>query len=360
MNSLRVAIALATLLCLHTEAFAECAGRGAIGYLCGVHRAEDLVAIPGTSWIVASGLRHETEPGALVLIDRAKKASTVLFPNDSIKNKHDARAFPGCPGSLPNESFSAHGLNVRRGAAGVHALYVINHGKREAVEAFELDVSKTAPVLAWKGCVLLPDGTVGNGVAPLAGGGIAVTLMAVPQYFAEPGAAARQEAWIEKFKAVQLTGHAARWTADEGWKMVPGTEGSGPNGLEASTDGQWLWVANWANKEVVRVALREGASRSVLKLDFMPDNLRWGDDGQLWVMGATGMPASYFACWAKPGCKNDYAIVKIDPTSRTSTRVPHPNTLPEFGEATTALKVGPEVWIGSNVGDRVAYMRLSN
>ena len=214
MNSLRVAIALATLLCLHSQAFAECAGQGAIGYLCGVHRAEDLVAIPETSWIVASGLRHGTEPGALVLIDRAKKASTVLFPSDSIKNQHDARAFPGCSDSLPNESFSAHGLNVRRGAGGVNTLYVINHGKREAVEAFELDISKTVPVLAWKGCVLLPDGTVGNGVAPLAGGGIAVTLMAVPQYFAEPGAATRQEAWIEKFKAVQLTGHAARWTAD--------------------------------------------------------------------------------------------------------------------------------------------------
>jgi sugar lactone lactonase YvrE len=182
--------------------------------------------------------------------------------------------------------------------------------------------------------------------------------MAAPEYFG-PGESTRMEAWNAKFKAAQTTGYAARWNAHEGWQKVPGTEASGPNGIEASADGRWLWIANWANKEIVRVALRGDAPRSALKVDFMPDNLRWGDDGKLWAAGATGTPTSYFECWAKPGCKNDYAIVNIDPASLQLVRVPHPNTLRAFGEATTALKAGPEVWIASTPSDRIGYMRLA-
>jgi hypothetical protein len=360
MNYFRIVISFVVLLSVHLEADAECTAEGPVGYLCGVRRAEDMVAIPQTQWIVASGLSQGSEPGALFLIDRLQKTSTALFPSNSIQSEHDSRAYPGCPEPVSAQSFSAHGLNLRRGGKGVHALYVVNHGKREAVEAFELDVSRGVPALVWKGCVLLPDGTIGNAVSPLEDGGIAVTLTAVPQYFDDPRSASRPEAWTAKAVAAQLTGHVARWAPDHGWTMVPGTAASIPNGVETSADGRWLWVANWAEGKVVRVPLRGGLSPSVLKLDFLPDNLRWGDDGQLWVTGATGTPASYFECWSKPGCKNDYAIVKIDPTSLAVVRVPHPNTLREFGDATTALKVESEVWLGAYPSDRIGYMRLEN
>ncbi len=359
MNTLRILIALTMLVGWRSEATSE-STTGSMGYVGGVNSAEDIVAVPDSRWIVTSGLSHDKKTGALFLIDREKKTSSVLFSGGSIENKHDARAYPGCPNETPDASFSAHGINLRRGKARVHTLYVINHGTREAVEVFELNASTSAPALAWLGCTLLPEGAVGNAVTPLAEGSIAATLMAMPEYFAQPGASKRYEAWVEKFNTRQLTGYAARWTASDGWKKVPGTEGSCPNGIEASKDSRWLWVANWASKEVVRVSLAGSAPRSVMKMNFMPDNLRWGDDGQLWVGGGTGSTAGYFKCGATPGCRNDYEIVKIDPSSLKTTSVPHPDTLSAFGDATTALRIGPEVWIASNVGTRVAYMKLEH
>ena len=39
----------------------------------------------------------------------------------------------------------------------------------------------------------------------------------------------------------------------------------------------------------------------MLKMDFMPDNLRWGDDGQLWVIGATGSTSQLLRLLGKAG-----------------------------------------------------------
>jgi hypothetical protein len=358
MSLVHVLTVLVMLLGVQYEAVADCAATGAAGYVCGVRRAEDAVAVPNTPWIVTSGLSEGSESGALFLIDRARKTATVLFPDEAVRNRHDAHAYPGCPGSVPDQSFSAHGINLRRGPDRVHTLYVINHSAREAVEVFELDVSGGAPMLAWKGCVLLPNGSVGNAVAPLPEGGFAVTLTVVPQYFAEPGAAKNQAAWGAKFIAAEPTGYVVRWAAKQGWTVVRDTEASGPNGAEISADGRWLWVANWADKQVVRVALRDDTPRVIFKMDFMPDNVRWGDDGQLWVAGAAGTPAGYFDCRSRPGCKGEYAIARIDPGALTAVSVPHPPTLPAFGDATTALKIGAELWLAAYPGDRVAYVRL--
>jgi len=360
MSAFRRVMTVAALMLSITGAFADCSGRNPIGYLCGIHGAEDIAAIPNSKWIVTSGLSQGDQPGGLSLIDRNRKTSTTLFPDSSIKFDYDSDTYPGCPGPVEISTFSAHGLNLRTGVKGALTLYVINHGSREAVEVFKLEAIRAIPVLSWIGCIVLPDDSMGNAVVPLPGRGIAVTLMTAPEYFSEPGGAMRQELWLEKLRAAKATGYAAQWSANEGWKRIPGTEASGPNGIEVSNDGRWLWVANWANREVVRILLQEDGSRSVLKLNFMPDNLRWGDDGGLWVTGAIGTPRGYFDCWAKPGCKNDFPIIRIDPNSLTLERIPHPNTLPEFGEATTALKVGREVWIAAYPSDRVGYLRLDN
>ena len=362
-RSLQVPVLVfAALVCTRgLAAGSDCDGGAAIGYLCGVAGAEDLVALPGTPWIVTSGLAHGDQPGGLLLIDRAAKSVAELLPRDTFASRPDTRSFPGCPGPFERSRFSAHGLNLRAASDGGPAtLYVINHGEREAVEVFELDASSPRPHLTWIGCVPAPAHSSANGVAPLPGGGLAVTLMTAPEYFSEPSDAMRQEAWIPKFEAAEITGHVARWTPGGGWQKLAGTEASVPNGIEASADGRWLWVAHWAERRVVRVPLWAGGPTSELALDFMPDNVRWGDDGQLWVTGATGSPADYFACWAEPGCKNDYALTRIDPRSLTQTRVPHPPTLPVFGEATTALKAGAEVWIAAYPSDRLAYLPFAD
>jgi hypothetical protein len=329
-----------------------------IGYVTGVRSPEDLVGIPNSPWIITSGLAEGQRAGSLFLIDRRTKTASDLL-RGNVPLKQNSSFYPGCPGPLNKAVISAHGIALRKEAGGRHILYVLNHGGREAIEVFQVDASRQRPSLTWVGCILLPENTVGNGVAPLPGGGIVVTHMAVPRYFATPQAAKSPEAWTEKFTAGALTGYAATWTAASGWKEVPGTEGSGPNGIEVSPDGKWIWVANWPVREVVRVLARPqqgNPRRSIVKLDFLPDNLRWGDDGWLWVAGAAGTPSDFFACTSKPGCRGDYGIARINPATLKVQMVPHPKPSSTFGDATTAAKLGNAIWLGAVAGERVAYL----
>jgi hypothetical protein len=333
------------------------AGQRQVGYVSGVRSPEDLVGIPNSPWIIVSGLAEGERAGSLFLIDRRTKTASDLLEN--VPSRADRAAYPGCPGPLNKAVISAHGIGLRKGQSGKHILYVLNHGGREAIEVFQIDAARRRPALAWVGCIPLPENVVGNAVAPMRGGGIVVTHMAVPRYFATPQAAKSAEAWVAKFTAGQLTGYAATWTVGTGWNEVPGTEGSGPNGIAVSPDGKWIWVANWPVREVIRVLARPergNSRRSVLKLDFLPDNLRWGDDGWLWVAGAAGTPSEFFACTSKPGCRGDYRIARIDPVTLRVQAVPHPRTLPGFGDATTAAKLGDSIWLGAVGGERVAYL----
>ena len=334
------------------------APRQQVGYVTGVRSPEDLVGIPNSPWIITSGLAEGERAGSLFLIDRGTRTASDLL-RGPVPMREDRSSYPGCPGPLNKAVISAHGIGLRKGQGGRHILYVLNHGGREAIEIFQVDASRQRPSLAWLGCIPLPENTVGNGVAPLPGGGIVVTHMAVPRYFATPQAAKSPEAWTEKFTAAALTGYAATWIAGSGWKEVRGTEGSGPNGIEVSADGKWIWVANWPAREIVRVLARPGRGeprRRVVKVDFLPDNLRWGDDGWLWVAGAAGTPAAFFACTSKPGCRGDYRIARINPATLTVQMVPHPAPSPGFSNATTAAKLGDTIWLGAVAGERVAYL----
>ena len=135
------------------------------GYVTGVRSAEDLVGIPDTSWLFTSGLAEGERPGSLFLIDRGARTASDLLQGD-VPSREDRATYPGCPGPVNKAVISAHGIALRKGTNGKHLLYVMNHGGREAIEVFEVDASGQKPSLAWLGCIPLPDGVLGNGVAP--------------------------------------------------------------------------------------------------------------------------------------------------------------------------------------------------
>ena len=347
------------IVCLFSAALAACLGGEArTGYVTGAINAEDLVPIPGTRWIITSGL---DEPGKLAgrlsLIDREAKAARPLFLGDSPIISDAREGDPECLGALQPGQFGAHGIGLRITAPGKGTLYAVNHTGREAIELFALDWSGKDPVAVWTGCIPLPPRVLSNGVAPLPGARIAVTHMNAPEYFTGPNGRDHPEAWIPKFVAGETTGYAATWGPGEGWRKVAGSEGSVPNGIEVSPDGRYIYVNIWRNSEVRRVPLAGGAVQRV-RLAFMPDNLHWGDDGKLWTAGAYGPAKDYFACAAKPGCHNDYRIASIDPATMRASELPHTDIRPTFGDATAALRVGSEVWIGSNPTEQVAWLKL--
>ncbi len=339
---------------------------GAVGYVSGVRGPEDLLALPNTHWIVVSGLKQKATGGKLFLVDSISKTARAFFPDAGFNVNPQRDNFPACPGPVNADNFSAHGMNISTQANNITRLYVVNHGSREAVEVFEINTAEAEPVISWVGCVPLPEGTMGNAVTSIPGGGLAVTLFIANDYFAGGDALNDRKLWLQHLMQNRPTGHVARWSVDEGWQQLAGTAASGPNGIEASADGQWLWVANWGARNILRIPLlkmgeqqqKDDREPEELSLDFMPDNLRWGDDGQLWVAGAVGTPQSYWGCVSRPDCSTEYAIAKVDPSTDIVSVLAHPDTSPQFSHATTAVKVRGIIWVGANPSDRVAYFPL--
>ena len=107
---------------------------------------------------------------------------------------------------------------------------------------------RKTPKVHWKGCLILPGRAVGNSVAPLPDGGIVVTVSNLAD-----------DTQVEKeFETGQVTGYVLEWHAKDGWTQLPESEGSFPNGIEVSPDGNWLYVTNSGTQDIVRLSRGAG------------------------------------------------------------------------------------------------------
>ena len=135
----------------------SCEPVGNIRFVCGQDGPEDLVAVPGTPWLVASAYGTT---GGLFAINTKEASSTRLFPSATATERLDRQNYDSCPGPLRGEDrehFRTHGLYLKEGRRGVHTLYAVHHGGRESVEMFELDTRKVPFGVTWTGCVVAPD-----------------------------------------------------------------------------------------------------------------------------------------------------------------------------------------------------------
>ena len=198
----------------------------------------------------------------------------------------------------------------------------MNHGGRESIEVFDLDLKGNAPTLVWRGCALTPDNLSGNSVAPLPSNGFAVTSFGVrndPQSIAKIGAG-------------QPSGFVAEWSPATGWSELPGTVFSGDNGIVASNDGATLFIAGWGDQKVHIVSRGKGAPthREVALNGFHPDNIRFGPNGSLIVAGQVGTVTDILARLKIPICTAGTKVVRVDPkTLEMKTLVDEPGNVPE-------------------------------
>ena len=325
---------------------ADCSPRGVVTFICGVISPEDLVPVPGTDWVVVSGYEGG---GALHLVSTRTHATTQVFPTAQPRTRLDARMYAACPGPLDpaeKEKFSAHGLNVRAGPNGVHTLYMVHHGFRESIEVFEVDARPTTPTFTWVGCIPAPDFAAFNSVAPLPDGGIVATN---PWRRTLTDARARG-------MAGSPSGEVVEWHAASGWTIVPGSESAGPNGVEVSTDGRWLYVTLWPISKVMRLSRGQTpVQKELIEVSFRPDNIRWQADGSLLTGGHFApTPEQVMPCLRKRCDGVAARVARIDPRTLTAREIlSYPSDDVFFG-GTAALQVGKEIWIGSVTGDRVA------
>lgn len=332
----------------------ECAPSWQYGFVCGLQNPEDLVLVPDTKWIIASGLAPDA---GLYLVDSRRKTWAELYPATAPRAQQDMATYGSCPGSPDPNSFVTHGLNLRPGTDGHSTLYVVGHGGREAIEVFDVNANGEMPVLTWLGCILTPDSMEANSVASLRDGSLLATI---PLHTGIS---------ISEALAGKPTGGVYAWSpGNAGFSLVQGTELPYANGIEVSADGKEFYVVSsglftvdaYSNSNPARLL------RSSKPFAFVPDNLHMGSDGRLLTAGLNivdpvcgDVPqSSEFDLGKFAGCPRPFTVLAIDPQSMQGKVLATAPANRRFSNVTMGLIVGDELWIGTFAGDRIGYRSL--
>ncbi|MGE3462827.1 MAG: hypothetical protein AB7I04_13010 [Pseudomonadales bacterium] len=332
---------------------AGCDATAGLSYVCGPINAEDLVQIPQTRWVLSSGM---APGGGIYLVDSVSRQWRQLYTGAPDQVRHDAATYGTCPDAPALASFVSHGLHLRAKGDGRATLYVVGHGGREAIEVFDVDATAAEPTLAWRGCVPMPTGGVAaNSVTSLRDGTLLATVLMHPgQTFSDVFAG-------------RPTGAVYRWSpGDAGFTVIPGSELPGNNGIEVSADEREIYVVStglanisvFANESPTRVL------RATPSLDYGPDNIHMTPEGLL----ITGGPSNTdHACGALDvenmdleefaSCPRGSVAATYDPLTLEEVQRWSSPPDPQFSNATMALEVGEEVWIGTFAGDRIGVIR---
>ncbi len=314
---------------------ASCDAAGNVRFICEQVVPEDLFPVPGGEWVLSSGMGVN---GAIRLISVRDKTTTVLFPAASSKVRPDTKTYSSCPGPIDlsnREQFRAHGLYLLPGKNSVHTLYLVHHGSRESIEIFEFDGRAKPPVLTWIGCAIAPDRVWLNSVVGLPDGGFVTTN------YSPIGLAPNMR---DKIMAGTNNGELWEWHTGTGWQIVPGSSMPGPNGLEISRDGRWLYVGGWGSQSVVRLSRGQTpVKKDSVAVGFSVDNVRWAPDGSLLAAGQGGTSPSQVS-----------HVARVNTTTMTSQGLVRYPFSDIFAMATVAIQVGREIWVGTYRGDRIA------
>jgi hypothetical protein len=334
----------AVVIAAHAMQSGGCEPHGNVRFICGLISPEDLVAVPRSEWVVVSGYTA----GAVHLVSTRDYKSMQVYPAATTRERLDKATYPTCPGPMdPNEKqkFSAHGLAVREGAKGLHTVYLVHHGFREAIEVFEVDVRQSTPAFTWIGCVVAPASVLLNSVSPLPEGGFVATNP--NRKGAAPSPAGD-------------TGEVWEWNTKDGWKIVTGSESQGPNGIEVSKDGRTLYVNLWPARQIMRLSRGQTpVQKTVVDVAFHPDNIHWQSDGTLFAAGHGGPSIQRISQCFRQVCPDTTSnVARIDPqTMKVQQLITYPSN-ERFTSSTAALLVGKEIWIGTITNDRVARYPL--
>jgi SMP-30/Gluconolactonase/LRE-like region len=327
----------------------RCDPAGGLSFICGVQNPEDLVQVPDTRWLLASGMAPSS---GLHLVDTRAKTVRNLYAAGASNVRADGAKYANCPGPLDPKQAVLHGLSVRPAPNGRFTVYATNHGGRESIEVFELDAAATAPTASWIGCVLMPDKMPANSVAAFSDGTLVATVLIKPGKTFEDAFAGR------------TTGAVYMWTpGTPAFRELPGTELSANNGIETSPDDREFYVVSTTTKKIVAFARNDTRTplRTAQLKEFGPDNVRWTRDNRLIT---AGMIDNEPACGGAPKteagirCARGYIAATIDPKTMAVTEIARGPATPAFTGTAIAIRVGDELWLGSFNADRIAYRSL--
>jgi hypothetical protein len=339
-----------------------------LNFVCGVQNPEDLVLIPGTHWLIASGMK---DGAGLKLVDTDAKTARPFYAGLPVQQRPDKKLFRNCPTPPDIRTFNAHGIYLRRTQApGRYMLYVVSHGTLESIQVFTVDANGEEPSLTWTGCVPMPEEKeayanlgnrttsariVANAVSAYSDGTIIATI---PQ---RPGTTNVQRLNGEP------TGDVVKWKPGaDSFRVIPGTQLAGNNGIEISPDEAEFYVVSFGTHTVVIFSRRDPLKplRQTVAPGFMPDNLRWSGDRLI----AAGSVYDEPACGGTrqrvannptlTSCHRGYVVAQLDPKTMAWTILAYAEPNPELAVVSTGVVLGDTLWIGAASADGLAYRPL--
>jgi hypothetical protein len=325
-----------------------CTPSGGLNFICGLQAAEDLVLVPNTRWLIASGM---SEGSGLHLIDTQAKTARTLFGPGVATNQADKTKYASCPGPLDPKLAVLHGLSLRPAQAGRYTLYATNHGGRESIEVFDVDARNATPTATWTGCLLLPDKLAVNSVAAFSDGALVATVLVLP-------GKTFQDVW-----AGRNTGVVLMWTPQSGkFQTLTGTELPGNNGIETSADNREFFVVSTGLKRIVAYSRANPSKpvRTAQLKEFGPDNVRMVGN-RLITVGIIDDEKSCGGAPKKPEdiqCPRGWIADSIDPKTMAITEIARGPAAPPYTGSATAIPVGNTLWLSSFNMDRIAYRTL--
>jgi sugar lactone lactonase YvrE len=313
-----------------------------IATLCGFAKPEDVVWIEPAKALLVSEMGWDAPSGggAISLVD-GTGARRVVWPDEGAPALVEPPLLgdPACTSPPVAAEFSAHGLDAAFDVTAQRMrVAVVAHGAREAVEQFDLVGEGSGLRLVWRGCVPLPPGTAGNDVAMAKGGAFYVTnylptVHGLSAWFA-----------LRAAERGEITGDVLAWSRERGWRHVPGSAASQPNGIAVSPDGATLFVAENGASRVVRMPA-DGARTPDDRISFAtpgrPDNLSWSSRGTLLVVVL------------HPGTPGGWSLLEHEPGAPgASLRVEARDGAP-LHSVTSADEGGGRLFFGSMSDDRI-------
>ena len=350
------------------QATTSCAPTNGLNFVCGAQNPEDLVPIPGTRWLIASGMK---DGAGVKLVDTEAKTARLFYTGGPAQQRPDKKLFPNCPAPPDASTFNAHGIYLRRAQApGLYRLYVVSHGLLESIQVFAVDVRSVEPSLTWTGCVPMPEGNkaytsadsqssssrvAANAVAAFSDGTIIAT---VPQ---RPGSTN-----VQRLRG-EPTGDVVEWKpGTDSFRVVPGTQLAGNNGIEIALDEREFYVVSFGTHTVVVFSRQDPLKplRQAQAPGFMPDNLRWSGDrliaaGPMYDEPACG--GTRLAVVDNPvltSCHRGYVVAQLDPRTMAWTTLAYAGPNPKIAVVSTGVVMGETLWIGAASSDGIGYQPL--
>ena len=185
---------------------------------------------------------------------------------------------------------------------------------------------------------MAPDNLSLNSVVAIPDGGFAATSFRM------------LDGSMDDVRAGKISGAVWEWQTGAGWHEVPGTETSGPNGLEISAAGAWLYVGSWGSSAFIRVSRGQNpVLRDAVAVGFRIDNLRRGPGDSILATGHAGTDDA-------PTTN----VATVDARTLQFEEIVRYRDDDTFSKGTTALHVGGQLWVGSFQGDRIARFPLED